>query len=115
MTAEVRVIPMRSLPSQKGGEDQQEVAVAATTKAAAGTAAAVPQPPPHSPPSSSSSPRSLSLSRAALVIDQLPISDGYIGNQYGFANDCLSTMSPSCNAFSGTGFYRPGFVGEMRG
>lgn len=114
MTADVRVVPMRSLPSHQG-EGQPTAAVAAAVAATTTTAAAVavPQPPPHSPPSSSSSPRSLSLSRVSLLIDQLPISDGYIGNQYGFANDCLSTMSPSCNVFAGTGFYRPGFVGEF--
>lgn len=103
MTADVRVVPMKSLPSQKGGE---QLAAAATTAVV---------PPPHSPPTSSSpspQPRSLSLSRAALLIDQLPMSEGYMSNQYGYSNDCLSTLSPSCNPFSGTGFYRPGFVGE---
>jgi len=121
MTADVRVVPMRSLPTSQPeeGEGADHLVVAATTAAAVTTTAAATVVPPHSPPStfsspssSPSSPRSLSLSRAALLIDQMPISDGYVGNQYGFANDCLSSMSPSCNPFSGTGFYRPGFVGE---
>jgi hypothetical protein len=121
MTADVRVVPMRSLPTSQPeeGEGADHLVVAATTAAAVTTTAAATVVPPHSPPSTFSSPspsppspRSLSLSRAALLIDQMPISDGYVGNQYGFANDCLSSMSPSCNPFSGTGFYRPGFVGE---
>ena len=121
MTADVRVVPMRSLPTSQPeeGEGADHLVVAATTAAAVTTTAAATVVPPHSPPSTYSSPspsppspRSLSLSRAALLIDQMPISDGYVGNQYGFANDCLSSMSPSCNPFSGTGFYRPGFVGE---
>lgn len=104
MTADVRAVPMKSPPS---GTDEEE-----KLEAAAATMTVVVPPPPHSPPTSSTQPRSVSLTRAALLIDQLPMSDGYIGNQYGYANDCLSTMSPSCNPFAGTGIYRPGFVGE---
>ena len=113
MTADVRVVPMKTMMMEPPATSKKQEKAEATA-ATAEEEALIPALPPHSPPVSppSSSPRSLSLTRAALLIDQLPISDGYIGNQYGFANDCLSSMSPSCNPFSGTGFYRPGFVGE---